>query len=135
MALQKKVDSRLTGSQALQAGTREFTILGITTYHVDLEQLDAFVSTVHGDKLQQMGDEVGPMTCGYLLRSRIDPEIVIHLTLMNVQSEQDMTEAQVIRTHPLRMEILEDVKPYLLTPPEAASYQLVSTMQYKQQEG
>ena len=62
------VSVALAGCQTEPVGTGEFTTFGITSYKVDPDQVDAFISAVHSDKMQQMGDDVSTMTSGYILR-------------------------------------------------------------------
>lgn len=125
------VSVALAGCQTEPVGTGEFTTFGITSYKVDPDQVDAFVSAVHSDKMQQMGDDVSTMTSGYILRSMDDPETVIHVTFMNIQSEEDMAIAQASSEHPVRLEILEDVKPFLKEAPTLEGYVVLSELHYE----
>ena len=107
-----------------------YTHCGLTTYRVDPAQIDAFVSTVHSEKMQQMGDEVSVMKAGYLLHSMSDPEVVIHVTFMHADSDEELYEAAACE-HPLRLELLEEVKPFLREVPGLESYQIVSILNYR----
>ena len=57
-----------------------------------------------------------------------DPETVIHVTFMNIQSEEDMAIAQASSEHPVRLEILEDVKPFLKEAPTLEGYVVLSEL-------
>lgn len=107
-----------------------YTHCGLTTYRIDPAQLEAFVKTIHSPKLQQMGDEIAMMKAGYLLHSMSDPEVVIHVTFMQAGSEQELMEATVCE-HPLRLELLEEAKPFFREVPALESFRIVSIMEYK----
>ena len=107
-----------------------YTHCGLTTYRVDPAQIDAFVSTVHSEKLQQMGDEVGVMKAGYLLHSMSDPEVVIHITFMHADSDEELFKAAAC-SHPIRLELLEEAKPFLREAPGLESFRIVSILEYK----
>ena len=107
-----------------------YTHCGLTTYRIDPAQIDAFVSTVHSEKMQQMGDEVGVLRAGYLLHSMSDPEVVIHITFMHAGSDEEMSEASAC-THPIRLEILEEAKPFLREVPSLEGFKIVSILEYK----
>ena len=107
-----------------------YTHCGLTTYRVDPAQMDTFISTVHSEKMQQMGDEVGILKAGYLLRSMSDPDVVIHITFMRANSDEELSEASAC-THPIRLEILEEAKPFLREAPSLEGFRIVSLLEYK----
>jgi hypothetical protein len=108
-----------------------FTHCGFTTYRVDPEHVDAFMATVHSDKLKQMGDEVGAMQSNALLRSMADPTMFVNVTFTHIETPEDLALAQEMGTHPIRLEILEALKPYLLEQPGLEGFQIVSILDYK----
>ena len=107
-----------------------YTHCGLTTYRVDPAQMDTFISTVHSEKMQQMCDEVGILKAGYLLRSMSDPDVVIHITFMRANSDEELSEASAC-THPIRLEILEEAKPFLREAPSLEGFRIVSLPEYK----
>ena len=107
-----------------------FTHCGLTTYRVDPAQIDAFVRTVHSEKMQQMGDQVAVMKAGYLLHSMSDPAVVIHVTLMHADSDEELAEAAACE-HPLRLELLEEVKPFLREAPGLEGFKILSILDHR----
>ena len=107
-----------------------FTHCGFTTYRVDPEHVDAFIATVHGDKLKQMGEEVGVMQSNALLRSMVDPTVFVNLTLTHIETPEEMALAQSMAKHPIRLEILEELKPYLLDQPNLEGFHIVSILDH-----
>ena len=107
------------------------THCGFTRYRVDPEHVDDFIAAVHSAKMQQMGDEVGVMQSNALLRSLDDPEDFINLTYVCVETPEDAAEMQTMSGHALRLEILEDVQPYLLEEPQLDGFETISILTYK----
>lgn len=51
-----------------------------------------------------MGNEIAMMKAGYLLHSMSDPEVVIHITLMQADSDEELFKAASC-SHPIRLEL------------------------------